>query len=126
VSRRLRKSADRSEAAAREVQMLVEGSPDHPYVLQIEPEGMSYDLPPGGRLLLTFVLPEHPKHYFDVAHRPDGLTIWRSNDTEVWATLSDGTHSQIAGFKDIPAPWMDAGNAAEGTQPPWTWPPAAD
>jgi hypothetical protein len=59
----------------------------------------------------------------EITHRPDALVIWRPADTEVWATLGDGTREQIGGFADNPAPGMDTGHAASGPAP-WSWPPS--
>lgn len=36
----------------------------------------------------------------------------------VWATLADGTHEQIGGFADNPAPWLDSAHPDIGP-PPW-------
>lgn len=86
----------------------------------VEPEAMSYDYPPHERVFLPFrgpvAVPE-----FEVAYGSDALTIWRPPDTEVWATLADGSHQQIGGFADNPAPWLDSGHRDLGP-PPWNRP----
>jgi|SRR5450631_4856758 hypothetical protein len=46
--------------------------------------------------------PEQGTQYFNVSHHRDALVIWRFGDTEMWATLADGTHVQIA-VEGIPA-----------------------
>jgi hypothetical protein len=100
--------------------MLVTGLDGTTFSVIVEPEGMEYEFPPHERVLLTF-RGLGPRQQFEVSHRQDGLTIWRPGDTEVWATLANGTHEQIGGFSDNPAPWTDSGHSAKG-QAPWTWP----
>jgi hypothetical protein len=108
-----------------EMQMLVEPGDDGHFSVHIEPEGMQYDLPPQEKVLLTFVGPEAGTQYLNVSHHRHALVIWRPGDTEVWATLSDGTHEQIAGFEGIPGPWLDSASKLAGQQPPWSWPPGS-
>ncbi|MBU2693956.1 hypothetical protein [Pimelobacter sp. 30-1] len=97
--------------------MLVQGDADTPFSVMVEPEAMSYDLPPHERVLLTFRGPMTTPQ-FEVVHGHDCLTIWRSPDTEVWATLADGTHEQIGGWALLPAPWLDSAHPDVGP-PPW-------
>lgn len=97
--------------------MLVRGAADTPFSVMVEPEAMSYDFPPQERVLLTFRSPIADAQ-FEVVHGPDYLTIWRPADTEVWATLANGTHEQIGGFADNPAPWLDSAHPDIGP-PPW-------
>lgn len=97
--------------------MLVQGDADTPFSVMVEPEAMSYDLPSQERVLLTFRGPVADAQ-FEVVHGPDYLTIWRPADTEVWATLADGTHEQIGGWSHIPAPWLDSAHPDIGP-PPW-------
>lgn len=84
----------------------------------VEPEGMSYDFPPQERVLLTFRGPAAAVPEFELTHGADGLTIWRPSDTEVWATLADGSHQQIGGFADMPAPGPADAHPDVGP-PPW-------
>lgn len=97
--------------------MLVQGDADAPFSVMVEPEAMSYDFPPQQRVLLTFRGPVADAQ-FEVVHGPDYLTIWRPADTEVWATLADGTHEQIGGWADNPFPWLDTTHPDPGP-PPW-------
>ena len=71
--------------------MLVQPGTGSHFSVHIEPEGVHYDLPPHGKVLLTFIAPDTGIQYFDVAHHLHALIIWRLADTEVWATLADGT-----------------------------------
>lgn len=109
----------------REVQMLIEAGNGTGFSVSVEPEAMQYDFPPQEKVLLTFVMPETPTQYFNVAHFPDHLVIWRPADTEVWVTLADGRHEQIGGWEDNPAPWLDSASELAGRQPPWDWPPSS-
>lgn len=84
---------------------------------------MEYLFSPHEKVLLVLKARYPGPHYISLVHRVDSVTIWRPSDTEVWATLTDGTTTQIAGWPHNPAPWLDSGSEAEG-QPPWTWPPA--
>jgi hypothetical protein len=106
----------------REIQILVTPGNGSNFSVHIEPEGMDYTFPPHEKVLLTFRGPDRLQQ-FEVSHHPDALVIWRPGDTEVWATLADGTHEHIGGFHDVPAPWMDTGNDAPGPAP-WSWPPS--
>lgn len=90
----------------------------------VEPEGMSYDFPPHEQILLT-VKARRPVQHIELVHSSDGLVLWRSGDSEVWATTADGQHDQIAGFADAPAPWIDS-DAAAGSPAPWSWPPVPE
>lgn len=119
VDERLGARADESPDS-HVTQIVVSGNPDTPFYVIVEPEAMSYDFPPQERVLLTFVGPlTAPK--FEVIHEAEYLTIWRPPDTEVWATLADGSHEQIGGFADNPAPWMDSAHPDTGP-PPWERP----
>ncbi|HSX68953.1 hypothetical protein [Nocardioides sp.] len=84
---------------------------------------MQFDFPPTEKVLLTFVVPDRSKTYFDVSHGTDFLTIWRPADTEVWATLADGEKFQIGGFPGVPAPWLDSDSEQRPAEAPWVWPP---
>lgn len=106
-----------TQADVRVTRMLVSGDPDTPFSVMVEPEGMSYDFPPQERVLLTFIGPLTAPQ-FEVIRGTEYLTIWRPPDTQVWATLADGSHEQIGGFADIPAPWMDSAHPDTGS-PPW-------
>jgi hypothetical protein len=97
--------------------MLVQGEADTSFSVMVEPEAMSYDFPPQERVLLTFRGPVADAQ-FEVVHGSDYLTIWRPADTEVWATLADGTHEQIGGWAHVPAPWLDSAHPDIGP-PPW-------
>lgn len=123
--RRQRRSQRSASPVVRQIQMLVEATDDEPFALLVEPEGMSYEFPPHEKVLLTFLIPATEIQYFDVAHAPDCLTIWRPADTEVWAALADGSRTQIGGFVGAPAPWLDSASDAPPEQAPWTWPPQA-
>ncbi len=116
VEEQLGAQGDRS-AEVQIVRMLVQGDADTPFSVMVEPEAMSYDFPPQERVLLTFRGPVAAAD-FEVVHGPDYLTIWRPADTEVWATLADGTHEQIGGWAHIPAPWLDSAHPDIGP-PPW-------
>jgi hypothetical protein len=106
--------------------MLIEASGSDSFALLVEPEGMDYQFPPHEKVLLTFVIPEREIQYFDVMHAPDCLTVWRPADTEVWATLADGSRTQIGGFDGVPAPWLDSASELPPAQAPWSWPPQPD
>lgn len=69
---------------------------------------------------LEGVAPDADPH-FEVVHGAGYLTIWRPSDTEVWATLADGSNEQIGGFADHPAPWLDSTHPDIGP-PPWNQP----
>jgi hypothetical protein len=113
--------AEEVKAARSEVQILVSGGQDdEPFALIVEPEAMQYEFPAQSKVLLTFKGPEPMQ--FDLGHHRDAIVIWRPGDTEVWATLTDGSTEQIGGFADNPAPWMDSGSGASGPAP-WSWPP---
>lgn len=99
--------------------MLVQGDADAPFTVMVEPEAMSYEFPPQERVLLTFRGPRAVAD-FEVVHARDFLSIWRPADTEVWATLEDGTHEQIGGWAHIPAPWLDSAHPQTGGRR-WTW-----
>jgi hypothetical protein len=119
-----RRRIERSRGqAARQIQMLVQSTGESPFGLMVEPEAMEYEFPPHQKVLLTFVIPDRDIQYFDIAHAPDYLTIWRPGDTEVWATLADGSRTQIGGFRDNPAPWLDSGGDLPASEAPWSWPP---
>ncbi len=108
---------------SREMQMLVESGDEARFSLNIEPEGMEYHLPPHEKVLLTFLSADTGTQYLNVSYYPDSLVIWRPADTEVWATLADGTREQIAGWAENPAPWLDSASDLSGHEPPWAWPP---
>ena len=108
--------------SSRETQVLVTPSAGRQFSILVEPEGMEYTFPPHEKILLTFRGPDRLQQ-FEISHHRDALTIWRPGDTEVWVSLVDGTHEQIGGFADNPAPWIDTGNDAPGP-PPWAWPPS--
>lgn len=103
--------------------MLVESTGDGLFSLRIEPEAADFQFPPHQKLLLTFLIADRDVQYLNVAHAPDFLTIWRPGDAEVWATLADGTHVQIGGFSDNPAPWLDSASELPASEAPWSWPP---
>lgn len=103
--------------------MLMEPRGDSSFAVIVEPEGMEYEFPPHERVLLTFVIPDRATQYFEVTHGADSLTIWRPADTEVWATLADGSHDQIGGFEGVPAPWLDSDSPLPPGEAPWSWPP---
>ena len=93
-----------------EYQLVVSAPPDsHPFELWIEPEGMMYELPATSKVVLTFR--SSGAMTVELAHRPDGVVIWRPGDTEVWATTPDGSCEQIAGWQNIPFPGLDSGGA---------------
>jgi hypothetical protein len=115
------RSAPPQSATVRETQVLIDGGRESAFSLIIEPEAMQYDFPPHERVLLTFRGPDRLQQ-FEMTHLPDAVVIWRPADTEVWASVADGTVEQIGGFANNPAPWMDSGHAAEGPAP-WSWPP---
>lgn len=102
----------------RVTRMVVTGYGDGPFYVMVEPEAMHYDFPPHAKVLLTFRGPASLVPDFEVSHGVDGLTIWRPADTEVWATLADGTHEQIGGWAHNPAPWLDSAGPDLGP-PPW-------
>ena len=106
----------------RQIKMLVESAGDGPLGLMVEPEAVEYQFPPHEKVLLTFVVADRDIQHFEVAHAPDFVTIWRPGDAEVWATLADGSHVQIAGFSDNPAPWLDSASELPATEAPWSWP----
>ena len=116
VDEQLNAQADES-ADVRVTRMLVSGDPTTSFSVMVEPEAMSYDFPPQERVLLTFIGPLTAPQ-FEVIQGTAYLTIWRPPDTEVWATLADGSHEQIGGFADNPAPWMDGAHPDTGS-PPW-------
>lgn len=105
--------------------MMVGPLGDGHFSIAVEPEAMQHDFPPQERVLLTFVIPDRQKTYFDVSHGPDFLQIWRPADAEVWATLADGDRIQIGGWADNPAPWLDSASPLKPDDAPWVWPPAA-
>lgn len=121
---RLNRQPVRSRADVRETQYLIESRDDGPFCVFIEPEAAQFDFPPNEKVLLTFRTANQTS-YIEMTHATDCLTIWRSGDTEVWATMADGTSEQVAGFSGNPAPWLDSNHSAEGPAP-WTWPPAPD
>jgi hypothetical protein len=47
----------------------------------------------------------------ELSHRPKTVIIWRPSDTEVWATVPDGAHKQIVGWRHNPFPGLDSGGA---------------
>jgi hypothetical protein len=104
----------------RVTQILVTGESQARFSILVEPEGVEYTFPPQERVLLTFRGPDSVQQ-FEISHQAAALTVWRPGDTQVWATLADGSHEQIGGFSDNPAPWIDSGHAATGPAP-WTWP----
>ena len=112
---------DDASADVRVTRILVSGYGDASFYVMVEPEAMSYDFPPQEQVLLTFRGPVAAVPEFEVAHGADGLTIWRPSDTEVWATLADGSHEQIGGFAHNPAPWLDSAHPDIGP-PPWNRP----
>jgi hypothetical protein len=105
------------------MQMLVSPGDGSSFTVHIEPEGMEYELPPHDKVLLTFIGPRSQTWYLDVRHEPNALVIWRPGDTEVWATLADGTRTQIARFDGVPAPWLDSASELSPRDAPWDWPP---
>lgn len=105
-------------ADVRVTRMFVTGYGHAQFYVMVEPEAMHYDFPPQEKVLLTFRGPATAVPEFEVSHGVDGLTIWRPPDTEVWATLADGTHEQIGGWAHIPAPWLDSAHPDIGP-PPW-------
>ena len=113
----------RRATTRRQIQMLVQSTGDGPFGLMVEPEAAEYQFPPHENVLLTFVIADGDIQHFDVAHAPDSLTIWRPGDAEVWATLADGSHVQVGGFRDAPAPWLDSASELPATEAPWSWPP---
>ena len=102
--------------------MLVSGG-EGTFSVVVEPEAMQYDFPPQERVLLTFIVPDRPRLYFDVSRDGDCLTICRPADSEVWATLANGGREQIGGFGDNPFPWLDSQSPLRPEDAPWTWPP---
>ena len=110
------------EPTAWETQYLIDGGDESSFYVQIEPEGMLYDFPPHQRVLLTFRHAARRTQHVELTHLKDALIIWRSSDTEVWATTADGKTEQIGGFSDNPAPGFDTGGGAE-VSAPWSWPP---
>jgi hypothetical protein len=114
---------DHGQHQSNETQYLVGSGDGSPFAVVIEPEGMEYSFPPHEKVLLTLRPRRRGPHYIELVHRTDSVTIWRPSDTEVWATLADGTTEQIGGWAHIPAPWIDSDSELEGP-PPWTWPPA--
>jgi len=94
-----------------EVQIAVSGSRDgHAFDLWVEPEGMVYEFPGADKVLLSFRGPD--AMMVELSHRDDAIVIWRPADTEVWATLPDGSCDQIGGWRHIPVPGLDSGGAA--------------
>jgi hypothetical protein len=93
-----------------EFQLVVSAPPDsHPFELWVEPEGMMYELPATGPVVLAFRGADAMA--VELCHRPNAVVIWRPPDTEVWATTPDGVCEQIAGCRDIPFPGLDSGGA---------------
>ena len=91
-----------------EFQLAVSAPSDcHPFAVYVEPEGMVYESPRTGTVVLAFRGPDAMTA--ELTHRPDMLIVWRPADTEVWATTPDGTCEQIAGWQHIPAPGLDSG-----------------
>ncbi len=105
------------EPEVRVTRIAVSGYGEAPFSVMVEPEAMSYDFPPQETVLLTFCGPMAATPDFEVVHGTDHLTIWRPSDTEVWATLADGTHEQIGGWADNPAPWLDTAHPDTGPPP---------
>jgi hypothetical protein len=101
---------------------LVTSGDDLSFWVQIEPEGMVYEIQPNQHVLLSFRPRDYTTQHVELVHLRDGLSIWRPGDTAVFATTSDGAVEQIAGWADNPAPWIDSGSPLE-SPPPWVWPP---
>lgn len=82
-----------------------------PFVVTVEPEGMSYDFPAAGRVVLTFRGAGAMK--FELGYSPGCVVVWRPSDTEVWAaSQSDPTVRLIGGSRDNLAPGFDTGAPA--------------
>ncbi|MFD5179800.1 hypothetical protein ACFWM1_28615 [Nocardia sp. NPDC058379] len=91
-----------------EFQLAISARPDsHQFAVSIEPEGMYYEFPKEGKVVLTFRGPD--AMLAELTHYPDAVIVWRPPDTEVWATTTDGTHELIGGFSGNPAPGFDTG-----------------
>ncbi|MET7399762.1 hypothetical protein ABZS66_40490 [Dactylosporangium sp. NPDC005572] len=97
------------------VRMLVSGGGEADFWLMVEPEGMTYDVPPEQATVLLFRGSDAMD--FEVCHHPDGLSIWRPGNTEVWAGPVGGPLRQIGGRRDNPFPTPDGFDPA-------TWQPA--
>ncbi|MEV6925743.1 hypothetical protein AB0M46_14755 [Dactylosporangium sp. NPDC051485] len=69
----------------------------HRFEVWVEPEGMYYELPETGPLVLSFRGPDAMRAEF--THRPDKMIVWRPAGTEVWASVADGEAQQIAGWR---------------------------
>ncbi|MDI6100847.1 hypothetical protein QLQ12_19735 [Actinoplanes sp. NEAU-A12] len=93
-----------------EFQLAVSSPADsQPFELWVEPEGMYYEFPAVGPIVLAFRGPDAMRA--ELSYHPDKVIIWRPADTEVWATRENGDREQIAGWKDIPAPGLDTAGA---------------
>jgi hypothetical protein len=93
-----------------EVQLVVTAPPDsHRFELWVEPEGMVYEFPATSKIVLAFR--GSGAVSVELSHRPDGVIVWRSADTEVWATTPVAACEQIAGWRDNPAPGLDSAGA---------------
>src|SRR5690349_24324656 len=96
-----------NRTAPRETQYLFSSGNGDPFTIQVEREGAEFEFPPNEKVLLSF-RGGPPLQHLEVVHYPNFLTVWRPGDVEVWATLEDGSTSQIAGFATAPAPWLDS------------------
>ena len=97
-----------------EFQLVVSAPPDsHLFEIWVEPEGMMYELPGVSKVVLSFRGADAMT--VELSHRPNAVVIWRPSDTEVWASTTDGTFEQIAGWRHNPFPGLDSPMARRWT-----------
>jgi hypothetical protein len=90
----------RRRADVQLVSILISGDKEA-FTLMVEPEGMSYEFPNEGKVLLTFRGTGAAK--VELRYDPGCITVWRPRDTEVWAaTATDHDPKQIGGWGQGP------------------------